>query len=232
MHTMYISCITKAINRRVKDHRSVPLNKEQESSRLAQISESILRCGGCQLSLSRKNAVPGEGPPSWIMFVGEAPGSQEDREGRPFVGSAGRSLDDLLSIAGIRRESVFITNVVKCRPPSNRMPKTNEISACRTHLKAQLDVIRPRLVCTLGGVALRSILGMGSVMQARGKPVLRNGILYLPMIHPAASLYDPKLKDVLGKDFELLGRLVEAGPDNLESQLANLRGIKTLDSFT
>lgn len=166
------------------------------------------------------------------MFVGEAPGSHEDQEGRPFVGPAGRFLDELLSSAGIRRNSVFITNVLKCRPPYNRMPTAEEMSSCRPYLDAQLAAIRPRLVCTLGAVALKALLGSGSVTRSRGKPITRSGLVYFPTLHPAASLYDPKIKDVLHEDFRFLGQLVQRGPDDLEAYLARASGLKTLDSFS
>lgn len=205
---------------------------EERNPQLSEVSESITSCKSCHLCRTRKHAVPGEGAASsWIMFVGEAPGGQEDLEGRPFVGSAGRFLDELLQVAGLRREEVFITNVVKCRPPSNRAPRKEEVQACRPHLEAQLRIIRPRLVCTMGAVALKSMLGIGSVTRARGKPILRNDVVYFPTLHPAASLYDPKLKDTLREDFDLLGRLVEEGPDDLEGRFAALSGLRTLDFF-
>lgn len=205
---------------------------DHRSSKLCEISRSIANCRDCHLSATRKNAVPGEGSPSWIFFVGEAPGFREDQEGRPFVGPAGLFLDELLSTAGIRRDSVFITNVLKCRPPHNRMPSAEEISSCRPHLDAQLAAVEPRLICTLGAVALRSLLGPGSITRLRGKPTIRNGRVYFPTLHPAASLYDPKLKDVLREDFRSLGQLVQRGPDDLEPYLARSRGLRTLDSFS
>lgn len=195
------------------------------------ISDSIRECKACELHLTRINAVPGDGPPSWIMLVGEAPGSTEDAQGRPFVGSAGQFLGELLSVAGLTREDVFITNVIKCRPPSNRNPKTGEVSACIGHLNRQMEAIRPRLVCILGSIALRYLLGKGSITQARGTPVLRNGVVYFPTLHPAASLYDRNKKDLLIEDFENLGFLVENGPEGLLSNLARSRGLRSLDSF-
>jgi DNA polymerase len=207
---------------------SKPLRDENE---IDLVAESIRGCKACELHQTRRNAVPGDGPPSWIMFVGEAPGSNEDSTGKPFVGSAGKFLGELLSVAGLAREDVFITNVLKCRPPSNRNPRTAEVSACIGHLNRQMEVIRPRLVCVLGSIALRYLLGKGSITQARGTPVLRNGILYFPTLHPAATLYDRSKKEVLIKDFESLGLLVKNGPEGLLSNLARLQGLRSLDSF-
>jgi len=207
------------------------LSTSSNASSLERIAESIRGCRGCPLFHTRTKPVPGEGSPSWIMFIGEAPGREEDREGRPFVGSAGRFLDELLATAGLERGSIFITNVVKCRPPSNRMPTVREIDACKEHLQNQIGVIGPRLIVTLGGVALKSVLGLTGIKSLRGRPILREGIVYLPLLHPAASLYDPKLKEVLMEDFRLLGSLIEAGPEGVKSRMGPARGLKTLDRF-
>ena len=204
---------------------------DQLTDELDLIAETIRECRACELGSTRKNAVPGDGPASWILLVGEAPGSTEDSMGRPFVGSAGRFLDELLSVAGLSREDVFVTNVLKCRPPSNRTPRSGEISACMGHLKRQMETISPSLVCILGSVALRSILGMGSITQARGRPVLQNGIIYYPTLHPAASLYDRSNRDVIIGDFEKIGLLAKDGPEGLLSNFARLQGLRSLDSF-
>jgi DNA polymerase len=206
--------------------------ERKKALEIGRIAESIKRCDRCELCNSRTNAVPGDGQPSWIVFVGEAPGGREDIEGKPFVGSAGRFLNELLGVAGIPRDAVFITNVVKCRPPANRMPRVKEISACRPHLDAQLEAMHPRLICTLGGVALKSMLGKGSITQARGRPLLRNGVVFFPTVHPAASLYNPQLKDTLRADFELLGKLARGGPDGIEARFAATKGLLTLDHFS
>jgi len=199
---------------------------------LEELSSSISRCRDCPLSSERANAVPGEGDPSaWIMLIGEAPGAKEDREGRPFVGSAGKLLDELLAGAGVERESVYITNILKCRPPGNRDPRKAEISACRPHLEAQIRLLDPRVVCTLGRVALKVLLGKASIRKCRGKPAFMGGRLYLPTLHPAACLYDPRTKDLLLSDFRLLGRLVAGGPEEVERRLARETGLRTIDSF-
>jgi DNA polymerase len=155
----------------------------------------------------------------------------EDSSGRPFVGSAGRFLDELLSTAGLSRSDVFITNILKCRPPSNRNPRSGEISACIVHLERQMRVLKPGLVCILGSVALKSILGMGSITQARGKPIMKNGVIYFPTLHPAASLYDRSKTDLLIDDFKKIGILARDGPEHLLSNFAKLQGIRSLDSF-
>lgn len=155
----------------------------------------------------------------------------EDSSGRPFVGSAGRLLDDLLSNAGLSRSDVFITNILKCRPPSNRNPRSGEISACTVFLKRQLEVIKPGLVCILGSVALKTILGMGSITQTRGKPILKNDVIYFPTLHPAASLYDRSKADLLIDDFKKIGILARDGPEHLLSNFAKLQGLISLDNF-
>ncbi|MGA7692974.1 MAG: uracil-DNA glycosylase, partial [Nitrososphaeraceae archaeon] len=127
---------------------------------LGKLSLKVQACTLCKLSKTRINPVAGEGSSSSkVMFVGEAPGSHEDSEGRPFVGYAGRILDAALHKAGIRRSEIFITNVVKCRPPNNRRPEKDEISACRRHLEKQISLLSPKIICILGSTAYRSILG-------------------------------------------------------------------------
>ncbi len=204
-----------------------------EARSLDSIGQDILNCEECPLHSTRNRAVPGEGPSSaWIMLVGEAPGAREDREGRPFVGSAGKFLDRLLEAAELDRDSVFVTNVVKCRPPSNRDPRKGEISVCLKHLEAQMDFLRPRLVCILGRVALNSLLGKKTIGKWRGKPQIRKGVVYFPTIHPAACLYDPSKREVLMEDFHFMGRLAKGGPEELESRIAAEKGMKTIDSFS
>ena len=205
-----------------------PLDKERQ---LDEIAAEIAECRRCPLWRTRKKPVPGEGSASWIVLVGEAPGATEDELGRPFVGSAGKFLDELLAEAGLTREKVFITNVVKCRPPSNRVPHRDEVASCLPFLRRQLSVISPRLVCTMGGVALKALLGLSGINRHRGRPIMRGSVVYFPTLHPAASLYDRKLRQVLIGDFQRLGQLVEAGPDGLPSKLASLNGLLTLDSF-
>ena len=187
--------------------------------RLEDLAEEILRCEKCPLHLNRKRAVPGEGNPnSRIMFVGEAPGRNEDEMGRPFVGAAGKLLEELLISIGLRRQDVFITNVVKCRPPNNRDPRPEEIEACLPYLKAQIELIDPEILVPLGRHSVGVLLGrIGeiSILRVRGKvyEVEVFGAIrkVLPTLHPAAALYNPRLKPLIREDFEKLRSLISSG---------------------
>jgi uracil-DNA glycosylase len=172
------------------------------------VRSSILNCNLCKLYKTRVNAVPGEGNyNAKIMLVGEAPGKKEDELGKPFVGMAGKILDQVLDKAGIDRSKIFITNVVKCRPPGNRIPDEEESNACITnHLQRQISIIRPQVICVLGRTALESLLGMKSILANRGKTVFRNDIKYFLTIHPAATIYNAKLRSYLEKDMTTLAQ--------------------------
>ena len=177
-----------------------------------------MACTKCELHKSRRIAVPGEGPEdAKIMFVGEGPGQNEDEQGRPFVGAAGKFLTELLESIGLKRSDVFITNIVKCRPPNNRAPRKGEIDACNPYLESQIDLLNPRIVCPLGTPAINTILGDEySATKTHGKPIKRKDRTILPLYHPAAALYDNSLRDVLLQDFKILKDLLEK-----DSQLAN-----------
>ncbi len=179
-----------------------------------ELENAIRSCRRCRLYKFRKNAVPGEGNrESHIIFIGEAPGSTEDEMGRPFVGAAGKLLTVTMESFGISRENVYITNIVKCRPPNNREPSDSEISLCSIYLEAQLRFIRPNIIVTLGNIAGKKIFSManmewGGVTRMRGK-IYRANILALevaviPTLHPAAVLYNPQLKKLFESDFELI----------------------------
>ena len=170
-----------------------------------------MTCSKCELHKSRTHAVPGEGPVGpRIMFVGEGPGQKEDEQGRPFVGAAGQLLTELLEAIGLKRSEVFITNIVKCRPPNNRAPRKSEIETCNPYLTSQIQLVKPRIVCALGTPAITTLLGEEySATKAHGKPVTKETITILPMYHPAAALYDPSLRDVLASDFRILKKLME-----------------------
>ena len=160
---------------------------------LRRLLPDVRGCPLCKLSRSRKNAVPGEGQLSAkIMFIGEAPGRSEDEKGRPFVGAAGRILDELLKKAGIERSEVFITNIVKCRPPNNRVPKEDELTACRPYLDRQIALIKPKVICILGRTAYSSLLGGSSITANRGKIVERAGQKYLFDFPPSRLLFTIK----------------------------------------
>ena len=183
---------------------------------LDELAAEVHGCGACPLSKKRKNAVPGEGSAlGGIVFVGEAPGAREDAQGRPFVGSAGKLLSALLKKNAILREEVFITNIVKCRPPGNRPPKPAEMNACRPYLERQLHLLRPRLVCTLGNSPLHALVGRElNISDVHGKLTEVGGFRFLPLYHPAAILYRRRLMAEMEKDFRLIARIArEAVPE-------------------
>jgi uracil-DNA glycosylase len=170
---------------------------------LKSLHDMICRCQLCDLSIGRTRAVPGEGPcPVKIMLIGEAPGKDEDLTGRPFVGRAGRLLDEALSGAGLDRRDVFITSAVKCRPPENKMPKAREIEACHPYLQAQMAALEPRVVCLMGNVAAQAVLGKQGVASLRGK-IFENR--FLVTYHPAAVLRNRNLMEVFISDLKKAG---------------------------
>lgn len=187
-------------------------NCERIREKIEEIAREITSCTNCPLHTSRQNAVPGEGNPcSRVMFVGEAPGAREDEQGRPFVGAAGKLLDALLSSIGLGRDKVFITNLVKCRPPGNRDPRDLEISICSSYLDRQVAIVRPYLVVTLGRHSTRYFFNkagrsFSSIMRVRGKfyNLSLNDVTFtlLPTLHPAAALYNPSFRDMLEDDFK------------------------------
>ena len=178
---------------------------------LGEIHAKVVVCVKCRLSEGRTLAVPGEGAPNaQIVFVGEAPGREEDLEGRPFVGAAGKLLTRLLSEIGIQRSEVFITNVVKCRPPGNRDPLPDEIAACRPYLLGQLRAIRPRAVCTLGRFAAHTLIDPGLAMSnCHGRSYRKNGVLLVPLLHPAAALHNQEWLGVMHRDMGKLKLLLK-----------------------
>ena len=179
---------------------------------LERLSSEVRECTLCALSQTRKNVVAGEGPRSPdIMFIGEAPGRREDSVGKPFIGSAGRILDAALSKAGINRSGVFITNVVKCRPPNNRRPTSEERLACRGHLERQMLILSPKIICILGSTAYHSLLGGKSIIADRGKIVKRDGIRFFLTIHPASVIYNKSLLTDLENDMLSLAAAVRGG---------------------
>jgi DNA polymerase len=181
---------------------------------LDKIAAEVIVCPKCRLSKSRKNAVPGKGSPkSPIIFVGEAPGYWEDIKGEPFVGVAGKFLTTLIDEIGFSRSDVFITNIVKCRPPKNRQPYSDEIEACTPYLNRQIKLIRPKIIVTLGNhstayVFSEAKLSFNGITRAHGKfyktSLLGMNIVIFPTFHPAAALYSAKYKKQITKDFQLL----------------------------
>ncbi len=166
------------------------------------------------MAQSRRNAVPGEGNRAAdIMFIGEGPGQREDESGRPFVGPAGRFLSELLLEIGLQREDVFITNVVKCRPPGNRDPMPQEVSACSGWLKAQIAAIAPRVLVLLGRHALQRFLPGARISAEHGQIRRFGSISVMPMYHPAAALHNPGLRSACVADFRRLQQFLEKPPD-------------------
>jgi DNA polymerase len=184
--------------------------------RLAELAEEIRGHRGCGFEPCETctNPVPGEGSATaGVLFVGEAPGAQEDRQGRPFVGSAGKLLDQLLESIGLRREDVFITNVLKARPPGNRDPKPDEIFHSWPWLKEQIELIRPRVIAPLGRHALACFLPGAKVSQDHGRAIEQAGWTYLPLYHPAAAFRVRPLRETMFADVAKLPEVLAAAPE-------------------
>ena len=182
------------------------------------IDDAVRTCTRCPLAETRTTAVPGEGPvPARILFIGEAPGRNEDAQGRPFVGRAGKILDELLAGIGVARDEVFITNIVKCRPPGNRDPTPAEIEACRPYLEQQIALIRPEVIVTLGRFAMQWVLeshgvSPGPISEMHGKVVAIQWSggerTVVPVYHPAATIYRPAFREVLAADFGTIREVI------------------------
>ena len=180
-------------------------------STLEEIAERIRSTHCCGLCRDRTNAVPGEGNPrAQLMLVGEGPGATEDATGRPFVGQAGKLLDDILEAIDVPRETVYITNIVKCRPPQNRKPLPDEIAACIPYLHRQIDVIRPKVLLALGGTAGEAMLGVRkSLGELRTRVHSFNGIPLVVTYHPAALLRNPNWKKPTWDDVRIVRQLLD-----------------------
>jgi len=181
-------------------------------SELEIIRQKVTECTKCELSKTRTNAVPGKGNfQSDVIFVGEAPGRNEDKNGEPFVGIAGQRLNLALDNAGVLRESIYITNVVKCRPPNNRVPTISERNTCQDYLQKEISIIKPKIICILGNTAFNSILGGSEITKYRGKIIKKDKQFYFLTIHPAATIYNQELitvlKEDIGKLFDLIREL-------------------------
>jgi len=169
---------------------------------LKSVAQQVSACTACQLHVSRKRSVPGEGPANAdILFIGEGPGFYENEQGRPFVGQAGKLLEELLAKIGLTRAQVFITNVVKCRPPGNRDPLPEELGACSGYLEKQIEAINPKVIVTLGRFSMARFMPGVRISEVHGKPRWVDGRLIVPMYHPAAALHQPTLRPALEKDF-------------------------------
>jgi uracil-DNA glycosylase family 4 len=196
-------------------------------SALAQLCEEIVACRDCELAKYRTKVVPGEGAEdAGLLFIGEAPGWHEDQQGRPFVGPAGQFLDQLLASIGLRREEVYIANVIKCRPPQNRDPLPVEIQSCSKWLDRQIEIIQPQMIVTLGRYSLARYFSNQSISKIHGKPRKSGGVIYYPMYHPAAALHQGSLRRIIEEDMlkipQILAQSEDLPQDEVESQQLSL----------
>jgi len=171
----------------------------------------VAACTGCKLHETRTHGVPGEGnADADLMFIGEGPGAEEDLSGRPFVGRAGELLTKIINAMGFSRETVFIANIVKSRPPGNRDPSPDEVSTCQPYLDRQIEIVQPKIICTLGLPSTRTLLDIrGGITAARGKKFQYQGITVVPTFHPAYLLRNPREKATVWKDVQFIARLVQ-----------------------
>lgn len=187
------------------------VDKVERAKRIDEMAEVIRGCLKCPLHASRHIAVPGDGNVNAkVMIIGEAPGREEDETGHPFVGAAGRFLDSVLEGSGINRDDLFITNVVKCRPPQNRTPRKLEVDTCvSNYLFEQIELINPKLIMLLGAAAAKKLLGVATINSARGRVIEKDGRKYLVGYHPAVRFYREDLAEKVREDFALLRQKLE-----------------------
>lgn len=191
------------------DHNSLD---GEIGAELDKIRVEVSKCSLCSLAKFRINTVPGEGNPSAdIMFIGEAPGANEDKKGIPFCGAAGKFLDEMLRTIGLDRQNVFITNTVKCRPPENRDPEESEKAACHLYLERQFDLVQPKLIVLLGRHSTATFLPeCGTITKLHGRALKRpDGRVYLPLYHPAAALHNGGLRQTLINDFKKIPQILK-----------------------
>ena len=190
---------------------------------LEQVAHRIRNCVDCPLSGGRTNAVPGEGDPkAVVMFIGEGPGFQEDRQGRPFVGPAGKLLDSLLASINTSREDVFIANMVKCRPPENRDPAPTELAACTKYLDRQIELVDPKLIVTLGRFAFGRYFPGEGITKARGLLREKDGRKIFPVLHPAAVLRRDELRPTMIDDFKAISEILKGGAEEIGIELTEM----------
>jgi len=202
--------------------------EEAQVSALSKLYEEIRVCQRCVLAQGRTKAVPGEGPEGAdIMFIGEAPGFHEDRQGRPFVGAAGHFLEELLASINLSRAEVYICNVIKCRPPSNRDPLASEIEACQPFLDRQIELVKPRMIVTLGRFSMARYFPNASISRIHGQPKRVGDVIYYPMFHPAAALHQPRYRRDIEQDMlkipqilAEMGQIEEEKPEQSARQLS------------
>ncbi len=193
-----------------REHRADGKPLDVTVRRLAELDAQVKTCRDCRLHEGRTNTVFGTGDPSAaVMFIGEGPGREEDLKGEPFVGRSGQLLTKMLAAIDLRREDVYITNIVKCRPPDNRNPEEDEVRCCEKYLSAQIDAIRPRIICALGRIAAQWLLGTkDSLTEMRRAENSYQGTPVLVTYHPAALLRNPSLKRDAWDDFKKLRALI------------------------
>jgi DNA polymerase len=183
---------------------------EEHAAALQALAEQIAACPKCDLAKTRTHAVPGEGNPNAaIVFVGEGPGFHEDQQARPFVGPAGKFLDELLASIGLKRGDVYICNVLKCRPPGNRDPLPTEIAACKPWLDQQLAILKPKVIVTLGRFSMNRYFPGQSIGRIHGQPKRIDDVMVVPMYHPAAALHQASLRRTIEEDFRKLPAILE-----------------------
>jgi uracil-DNA glycosylase len=190
--------------------------------KMEELDLKIRNCKLCKLSQSRTNAVPGAGKIEGVelMIVGEGPGRNEDLEGKPFVGAGGKLLDEILELASLKRDQVYVTNIVKCRPPENRRPEEDEIEICTTnYLEKQIELLKPKLICALGTTALQYFTGEKSMGKAHGKLVKAKQGLVLPTYHPASIFRTPSYKQLLENDLRTIPGILKDMRQNSQSTL-------------
>ena len=181
----------------------------EHGDELKKVAQEVAVCSKCELHFSRKLAVPGDGPADTpIMFIGEGPGFHENEQGKPFVGAAGKFLDELLGKIGMKRQEVFITNVVKCRPPGNRDPLPQELAACSEYLERQIQAINPKVIVTLGRYSMAHFLPNAKISEVHGQGMKVKGRLIVAMYHPAAALHQQSLRPTIEADFARLPELI------------------------
>lgn len=187
-------------------------------SELEALAAEVVKCTRCLLHQGRTRAVPGEGPEDAdIMFIGEAPGFHEDQQGRPFVGAAGRFLEELLASIELKRTDVYIANVIKCRPPGNRDPLPEEIETCKPFLDRQIELIQPKIIVTLGRFSMARAFPKARISHIHGQPRKIDGIVYYPMYHPAAALHQPSLRRTVEDDMRRIPELIRQAAQMAES---------------
>jgi DNA polymerase len=202
------------------------LSIEERGVALGKLNDGIRRCPKCPLSRTRTQSVPGEGPvDADIMFIGEAPGYYEDQQGRPFIGAAGKFLEELLASIGLKRTDVFIANVIKCRPPSNRDPLPGEIEACGDWLAEQEQIISPKIIVTLGRYSLARYFPGMPISRIHGQARKVNGQWVVPMYHPAAALHQASLRSTIEFDFKKLPGYVEQAMRDYEESVRPLEPV-------